>query len=67
MKNPQNVPSRRNKRGVTSEPFVLDSEDDVPPESEIEDFSDDGLPARKRAKASRGLYWVTNEPLDEFV
>ncbi|KAI0323215.1 hypothetical protein GY45DRAFT_1376488 [Cubamyces sp. BRFM 1775] len=67
VKNPQNIPSRRNRRGVTSEPFVLDSEDDIPPESEIEDFSDDELPAQKRVKSSSGLYWVTNEPLDEFV
>ena len=66
VKNPDSRPARRNRRGVTSARCVIDGSDADVQESEIEDFSDIEEPAPKRARAGR-IYWVTDDPLNEFV
>lgn len=67
VKNPDNRPARRNRRGVTSRRGVLDGPSSEPLESEIEQFSDlEGQKAPGQAMAGR-ICWVTDDPLGEFV
>ncbi|KAJ8469229.1 hypothetical protein ONZ51_g9128 [Trametes cubensis] len=66
VKNPDNRPPRRPRRGVTSSQCVIDASDVEVAESEIEEFSDVEEPAAKRTRAGR-IYWVTDDPLGEFI
>ncbi|CDO72254.1 hypothetical protein BN946_scf184970.g106 [Trametes cinnabarina] len=54
--NPNDLPLRRRKKGVTSTEYVLDEV------SEIEEFSDGDEPAGKRMK-----FLCTDDPIEEFL
>ncbi|KAI0349714.1 hypothetical protein OH77DRAFT_1490304 [Trametes cingulata] len=57
--NPNNDELRRPKRGVKSARYVLE------PESEIEEY-DSGTGDAGRGQKG-GKYWLTEDPIEEFV